>query len=48
MNAGIALCEEKMGKYMDKKGKVVTHTAEGDIHDIGQAIANALPERQRF
>jgi len=42
MNAGIALCEEAMGKPMARKGKVVTHTAEGDIHDIGQVIANAL------
>jgi methanol corrinoid protein len=42
MNAGIALCEKKMGKPMARKGKVVTHTAEGDIHDIGQIIANAL------
>lgn len=42
MNVGIALCEKKMGKPMARKGKVVTHTAEGDIHDIGQVIANAL------
>jgi methanol corrinoid protein len=42
MISGIALCEEKMGKSMEKKAKVVTHTAEGDIHDIGQAIVNAL------
>ena len=42
MSVGIALCEEAMGKAMDKKGKVVTHTAEGDIHDIGQVIVNAL------
>jgi methanol corrinoid protein len=42
MLAGIALCEEKMGKPMEKRGKVVTHTAEGDIHDIGQVIVNAL------
>lgn len=42
MNVGIVLAEEKMGKAMDRKGKVVTHTAEGDIHDIGQVIANAL------
>jgi methanol corrinoid protein len=42
MNAGIALCEKAMGKPMARKGKVVTHTAEGDIHDIGQVIANAL------
>jgi methanol corrinoid protein len=42
MNVGIAECEAKMGKAMDRKSKVVTHTAEGDIHDIGQIIANAL------
>lgn len=42
MIAGIALCEKKLGKPVEKKAKVVTHTAEGDIHDIGQAIVNAL------
>lgn len=42
MNVGIALCEQKMGKAMEKRAKVVTHTAEGDIHDIGQVIVNAL------
>ena len=42
MIAGIALCEEKMGKAVEKKAKVVTHTAEGDIHDIGQVIVNTL------
>lgn len=42
MIAGIALCEAKMGKAMEKKARVVTHTAEGDIHDIGQVIVNAL------
>lgn len=42
MLAGIALCEAKMGEPMKKRGKVVTHTAEGDIHDIGQVIVNAL------
>jgi len=42
MNVGIAACEAKMGKAMERKAKVVTHTAEGDIHDIGQIIANAL------
>jgi len=42
MITGIALCEEKMGKAIEKKAKVVTHTAEGDIHDIGQVIVNAL------
>jgi methanol corrinoid protein len=42
MIAGVALCEEKMGRTMEMKAKVVTHTAEGDIHDIGQVIVNAL------
>ncbi|MFK5951547.1 MAG: B12-binding domain-containing protein [Desulfobacterium sp.] len=42
MSVGIALCEEAMGKSMDRKAPVVTHTAEGDIHDIGQVIVNAL------
>ena len=42
MIAGITLCEKSLGKPMEKKGKVVTHTAEGDIHDIGQVIVNAL------
>jgi methanol corrinoid protein len=42
MNAGIAECEKKMGKALARKAKVVTHTAEGDIHDIGQVIVNAL------
>lgn len=48
MNAGIALCESKMGKSMDRKAKVVTHTAEGDIHDIGQVIVNALLNANGF
>jgi methanol corrinoid protein len=42
MLTGIAQCEAKMGNPMAKKGKVITHTAEGDIHDIGQVIVNAL------
>ena len=48
MNAGIAKCEEAMGKSMDRKAKVVTHTAEGDIHDIGQVIVNALLNANGF
>ena len=48
MIAGIGLCEEKMGKPMEKKAKVVTHTAEGDIHDIGQVIVNALLNASGF
>ena len=48
MSVGIALCEHKMGKPMEKKAKVVTHTAEGDIHDIGQVIVNALLNANGF
>lgn len=48
MIAGIDLCEKKMGKPMEKKGKVITHTAEGDIHDIGQIIVNALLRANGF
>lgn len=42
MLEGVEICEQKMGKSMEKKGVVVTHTAEGDIHDLGQKIVNAL------
>jgi methanol corrinoid protein len=42
MITGISLCEEKMGHTLERKAKVVTHTAEGDIHDIGMQIVNAL------
>lgn len=42
MLEGVDICEGKMGQSMQKKGVVITHTAEGDIHDLGQKIANAL------
>ncbi|MES9990828.1 MAG: B12-binding domain-containing protein [Candidatus Thiodiazotropha sp.] len=42
MIAGISLCEDKMGHTMERKARVITHTAEGDIHDIGMQIVNAL------
>lgn len=32
----------------EKKAKVVTHTAEGDIHDIGQLIVNVLLNANGF
>jgi methanol corrinoid protein len=48
MIAGIALCEQKMGRSMERKAKVVTHTAEGDIHDIGMQIVNALLRSDGF
>lgn len=48
MNAGIEECEKVLGKAMEKKAKVITHTAEGDIHDIGQVIVNALLNANGF
>ncbi len=42
MAAGIKQCEEKLGKAMERKGTVVCHVAEGDIHDLGKVIAAAL------
>lgn len=48
MNVGIAECESAMGQAMVRKAKVVTHTAEGDIHDIGQVIVNALLNANGF
>lgn len=48
MLAGIETCEKKMGKPVAKKAKIVTHTAEGDIHDIGQVIVNALLNANGF
>jgi methanol corrinoid protein len=48
MNVGIDKCEAAMGKSMERKARVVTHTAEGDIHDIGQVIVNALLNANGF
>ncbi len=42
MLAGIALCEREMGKSSEKKGLILSHVAEGDIHDIGQMIVNSI------
>ncbi|HNT77077.1 MAG TPA: B12-binding domain-containing protein [Anaerolineae bacterium] len=48
MNVGISVCEAQMGQAVQKKGKVVTHTAEGDIHDLGQVIVNILLNANGF
>lgn len=48
MLIGIGVCEQKMGCAMDRKGLVITHTAEGDIHDLGQKIVNALLRAQGY
>lgn len=42
MLAAVTCCEEKMGHKVDRRATIVTHTAEGDIHDIGMQIVNAL------
>jgi methanol corrinoid protein len=36
MMEGVRLCEEKLGKPTEKKGKTVSFVAEGDPHDIGK------------
>lgn len=48
MIAGIALCERKIGRTIRKKARVITHTVEGDIHDIGQVIVNTLLSAEGF
>lgn len=48
MLEGLAICEQKLGKAVEKKGTVITHTAEGDIHDLGQKIVNALLRANGF
>lgn len=42
MQVGIKVCEEVMGRPMEKKGRIVMHVAEGDIHTIGKDIVKAL------
>jgi len=48
MYKGVGICEKKMGRQLKKKGIVITHTAEGDIHDLGQKIVNALLRSHGF
>ncbi len=48
MLKGLEICEKKLGKSLEKKGTVITHTAEGDIHDLGQKIVNALLRANGF
>lgn len=42
MQVGIKICEETMGRPIEKKGRIVMHVAEGDIHTIGKDIVKAL------
>ncbi|MGB9682943.1 MAG: MtaA/CmuA family methyltransferase [bacterium] len=39
---GMKLCEEKMGHTLEKKGRIVMHVAEGDVHTIGKDIVKSL------
>lgn len=42
LEVGVEICEEKMGKKTEKKGRIVVHVSEGDIHTIGKNIVKAL------
>lgn len=42
LQVGMKLCEEKLGRPIEKKGRIVMHVAEGDIHTIGKDIVKAL------
>lgn len=48
MQIGIEICEAMMGHSYKKKAVVVTHTADGDLHDLGQKIVNALLRANGF
>jgi len=48
MLAGLEICENKLGCPVRKRGVAITHTAEGDIHDLGQKIVNALLRASGF
>jgi MtaA/CmuA family methyltransferase len=48
MQAGVKICEEKMGRAAERKGKIIAHVAEGDIHDIGKNIVVALLRANGF
>lgn len=42
MQAGINILEKATGGKLEKKGKVVMHVAEGDIHDLGKNLAKVF------
>lgn len=42
MLIGLKICEDTLGSPVKKRGVAITHTVEGDIHDLGQKIVNAL------
>lgn len=48
MLEGLSICENKLGSPVKKRGLAITLTAEGDIHDLGQKIVNALLRASGF
>lgn len=48
MLQGLKICESNLGHPVRKRGRAVTHTAEGDIHDLGQKIVNTLLRASGF
>lgn len=48
MLRGIQVLEEHLGRPVERKALVITHTAEGDIHDLGQQIVNTLLRANGF
>jgi len=42
VQVGVRLCEEKLPASIKKKGLIVMHVAEGDIHTIGKNIVKSL------
>jgi methanol corrinoid protein len=46
--AGLKICEDRLGAPIPRYGVVITHTAEGDIHDLGQKIVNAFLRANGF
>lgn len=48
MLIGLQICENRLGCPVRKRGLAVTHTAEGDIHDLGQKIVNVLLRASGF
>lgn len=48
MLVGLRICEDTLGSPVKKRGIAVTHTVEGDIHDLGQKIVNTLLRASGF
>lgn len=48
MILGLEICENNLGYPVRKRGTAITHTAEGDIHDLGQKLVNAFLRSSGF